>query len=398
VALYDEGQFFLITVEDNGPGIQAEVITKILNFQTRTSDKEAYVSPTRGAQGNALKTVFAIPYVLSRSTPQEGICEVESRGIRHTIRVKLDMIKQEPRIEHEQAEIVKKSGCRVTVRLEKTSIPNSFGKEQFLQILWDYHLFNPHLSLTVKTNLLEGQHFDEAKPLEVKYNATNPEWRKWRPNEFTSPLWYSTDDLKKLILSHVALAQDGGRDLTLREFVAQFRGLTSTAKQKEVTSLLPKIKHLSDFVTNGDANTNLIGELLLHMRSLTKPVPPDKLGVIGEEHFKKVSEAKTVKYAKKMGSNNDIPYIVEVAYIPDDSLDGVKFHFGLNFAPASSDPLQDYRLAHETRKETFEGQGIKGLCSQYKVRAYDKVHVVCHIAYPRLRFKDRGKTILEMGK
>src|SRR5260370_5150541 len=51
-----------LMIEDNGPGLRADVIEKILDFSTRTSDKSAYVSPTRGAQGNALKTVLAIPY------------------------------------------------------------------------------------------------------------------------------------------------------------------------------------------------------------------------------------------------------------------------------------------------------------------------------------------------
>jgi hypothetical protein len=336
---------FSISVQDNGPGIEPGTIAKILNFLTRTSDKEAYVSPTRGAQGNALKTVFAIPYVLSTANPPEGISEIESQAVHHTIKVKLDAVRQEPRIEHEQAEIVKRPGCKVTVHLENTCIPDAFQKGRFLQILQDYHLFNPHLTLTIQSDFQEeAPDYDPDNPryvpIERYYKATNPGWERWKPNDFTSPLWYSAEDLKKLILSHVALAQDGGRDLTLREFVSQFRGLTSTAKQKAVTFRLPAVKHLSDFVDNGDADSSLIGQLLLHMRSLTKPVTPEKLRVTGEAHFQKVFEGKNIKYAKKTGSDNDIPYVVEVAYVPDDTLDGVRFHFGLNFAPASSDPLQ----------------------------------------------------------
>ncbi len=410
VELHNEGQFFSIAVEDNGPGIQPEVVAKILNFLTRTSDKEAYVSPTRGAQGNALKTVFAIPYVLSTQNPQEGICEVESSGIKHTIKVRLDMIKQEPKIEHEQVKIVKNSGCRVSVRLDNTCIPYSFDKGQFLQILSDYHLFNPHLTLTLTTNSIErgpdrligaspaGANYEPTYiDVERHYGASNPNWQKWKPNDFTSPLWYSPDDLKKLILSHVALAQDGARDLTLREFVSQFRGITSTTKQKAVTSTLPEVKRLSDFVRDGDADSSLIGRLLLNMKSLAKPVPPQNLGIIGEEHFKKCFEGKDVKYSKKMGAKDDIPFVVEVAYVPDEDLGDPKFHFGLNFAPAASDPLQGDRLVHETKKEDFEGQGIKGLAGRYKVSYTDKIHIVCHMTYPRFRFKDRGKTILEVG-
>ncbi len=53
VEMHHSGEhFFTIAVEDNGPGIQPEVITRILNFQTRTLDKEAYVSPRWAVQYN----------------------------------------------------------------------------------------------------------------------------------------------------------------------------------------------------------------------------------------------------------------------------------------------------------------------------------------------------------
>ncbi|MBI4876435.1 MAG: ATP-binding protein, partial [Acidobacteria bacterium] len=42
-----------LTVADNGPGLPAGVLDRVLDFGTRTSDKAAYVAPTRGAQGNA---------------------------------------------------------------------------------------------------------------------------------------------------------------------------------------------------------------------------------------------------------------------------------------------------------------------------------------------------------
>lgn len=192
------------------------------------------------------------------------------------------------------------------------------------------------------------------------------------------------------------MAQDGYHDLTLREFVSQFRGITSTARQRDLTSSLPNIKRLSDFVINGDADSNLISRLLHQMSSLTKPVPPLNLGFIGEEHIRKVFGELDLKYVRKIGSNNNLPFVVEVAYIPDENLEGARFHFGLNFSPAASDPLADSTLSHDTAKEDFEGHGIKGIASRYKVNMWDKLHIVCNITYPRFRFKDRGKSILEI--
>jgi DNA topoisomerase VI subunit B len=55
----------VLAVADKGPGVPAKLVRKIVDFATRTSDKAAYVFPTRGAQGNALKTILTIPDVLN---------------------------------------------------------------------------------------------------------------------------------------------------------------------------------------------------------------------------------------------------------------------------------------------------------------------------------------------
>jgi DNA topoisomerase VI subunit B len=48
-----------VVIRDNGPGIPADTIKGVLDYAIRVPSREAYVSPTRGAQGNALKTIFA---------------------------------------------------------------------------------------------------------------------------------------------------------------------------------------------------------------------------------------------------------------------------------------------------------------------------------------------------
>jgi len=53
-----------IVISDNGSGIPAETISGILDFSVRVSSREAYCSPTRGAQGNALKTIVAMAFAL----------------------------------------------------------------------------------------------------------------------------------------------------------------------------------------------------------------------------------------------------------------------------------------------------------------------------------------------
>ena len=53
-----DGDFLVLQVHDNGVGIPADVVKRALDFSTLTSDKALYRTPTRGQQGNALKTIF----------------------------------------------------------------------------------------------------------------------------------------------------------------------------------------------------------------------------------------------------------------------------------------------------------------------------------------------------
>jgi hypothetical protein len=76
-----------LTVADNGPGIPPETVAGVLDFAVRVSSREAYVSPTRGAQGNALKTVIALPFVLDGS---QGRVTIQARGVRHEITLRVD--------------------------------------------------------------------------------------------------------------------------------------------------------------------------------------------------------------------------------------------------------------------------------------------------------------------
>src|SRR5438445_9793991 len=47
VIAIDVGKDF-IRITDNGPGIEPDVVRRILDYSSRTSAKQAYISPTRG--------------------------------------------------------------------------------------------------------------------------------------------------------------------------------------------------------------------------------------------------------------------------------------------------------------------------------------------------------------
>jgi Histidine kinase-, DNA gyrase B-, and HSP90-like ATPase len=101
-----------IVIDDNGPGVPAATFDGISDYTVRSSSREAYVSPTRGAQGNALKTILAMAFVKSG---EEGETTIEACGISHRIRFEIDQIRQEPSVTVSRARSTVRNGTRVTV-------------------------------------------------------------------------------------------------------------------------------------------------------------------------------------------------------------------------------------------------------------------------------------------
>jgi DNA topoisomerase VI subunit B len=171
----------LIVVEDNGPGIPAKTIEGILDYSIRVSSREAYASPTRGAQGNALKTILPMAYVLDDHHGEDasGKTLIEAHGIAHHIEFSVDPIRQEPKIGHTMEPSPVTRGTRVTVNLpacrykyEAETDIIEYHKEEFLGLADSYAWLNPHLSLRVS--------WDGETKIDVK--ASNPAWDKWLPS------------------------------------------------------------------------------------------------------------------------------------------------------------------------------------------------------------------------
>ena len=75
-----------IIVTDNGPGLPLSTLEKSLDYSMRASDKLGYVSPSRGQQGNALKTAWAAAFVATG----EGRATVETASFGREVAVTMD--------------------------------------------------------------------------------------------------------------------------------------------------------------------------------------------------------------------------------------------------------------------------------------------------------------------
>jgi DNA topoisomerase VI subunit B len=366
-----EGSF---SVKDNGPGLPEPTMLRSMDYLVRVSDKAYYVSPTRGQMGNALKAVWAAGFVANG----KGVVEVTARGKHHVVTVSLDRIAQKPRMAREVGDdCFVKSGTFIKIGWPDSSGRLLGDRISFYNEQWEadlliesYAAFNPHATFKLNGKV---------------YERTDAEWQKWRPDDPTSPHWYTPQTLRDLIAAYVAEERRRGeKTKTVRAFVSEFRGLTSTIKQKEITTKYSGI-YLQDMVKNDDIDPAFVEKLLAHMKAASKPAKPSQLGIIGKEHLTHWmiesggAAEKSIKYQRTMGTDeNGMPYVIEVAFGVQEEKERSRriLRTGMNWTPALGDPITT----------------LSGVIQEMRIDHHDPVTVVVHLARPRFEFVDRGKT------
>lgn len=391
---------YVMSIADNGPGIPESVISSVLDFEKRVSSREAYVSPSRGAQGNALKTLVSMPFVLSGG----GSIVIESRGVRHEITVSIDELQQQPKIRHLKTPSNVNLGTVVHLEWPNSPWSNRTGDEsQTLQIgggntnsskgyrpsawhilrdaeckirtiLLDYSCLNPHLRLTLKF-------LDEID----EFCPTLPDWKKWKPSTPTDPHWYRVEDLKRLIAANISQ-----KDRLVREFVSEFRGLTGSAKQKQVLDRSGMARRmLSAFIKQDRAICDKeVQRLLAAMQSAVSPVKPASLGIIGEEHmitrcYELYADPDSIQYKKSMGVEDGVPWVLEVCFAMLPQSEDRKIITGVNWSPAIKNPF---------RSVGVDGGSFDALLESLHVNECSPVLILVHLTSAKVRYTDRGKS------
>jgi DNA topoisomerase VI subunit B len=369
-----------IVIEDNGPGIPPATIAGIIDYNVRVSSREAYISPTRGRQGNALKTILPMSFLLGGKV--QGETWIEARGIRHRIRFTVNQIKQEPIVTNLRSRSRIKTGTRVTIfwpNIYEARIDADEIADLLKQFIW----CNPHLTLRF---VVDGKTLVES-------GATNPNWTKYRACDATSAHWYSLEQFER----YAGALIDRDKRITVREFVAQFRGMSATEKQKIVLRELGA-SHLSlyrFFGSEASVNHKRMDKLLRLLRQHTRPVRPELLGVIGEDHLRRLcieagGDAQAFKYSLSPGRDaNGVPYVVEIATCPykawvhgNHDPRGRELITGVNFSAALENPFQALRGL----------EGLDEILSDLEAGTYAPVIVCVHYACPHIEYLDRGKS------
>ncbi len=363
-----------IIVADNGPGIPAETIERSLDYNVRVSDKLGYIAPTRGRLGNALKVIWAAPFV---ATGRSAIT-VESRGLYHEIEVTLDRIEQRPAIKHEITEGDDHGGTMIHLGWPEIQLADDDSESDVSykttptprELIEAFAAFNPHATLRLNGETIR---------------ANVPGWKKWRADDALVPHWYDLATFRELVAHYVASERYGMAPITVREFVSRFRGLSATAKQRAVTDGF-KRDHLHELVEGGDLDDDALAVLLDRMQEASRPPKPPALGVIGRVHLTEwmVEHAGvsvgSIRYQKRTGQDR-LPYVIEIAFgIREDDDAGLRIVTGLNWSPTLDVPAPE----------------IREILQEMRVAPGDPVVVVVHLARPDWQYTGRGKETISI--
>ena len=396
-----------IIVEDNGPGIPSGTIAGIIDYNVRVSSREAYISPTRGRQGNALKTILPMAYVIGGKV--KGETWIEAQGLKHRIQFSVNQIKQEPIVAHTATRSKVTTGTRITVfwpvgvtvevtdEDEYTSTEEAAFKPDVIKaLLSEFIWVNPHLTLVFRV---------DGKTL-IDHTPTKPGWDKYRACDATSAHWYTVDQIERYAGVLIARDQEyqarhprsSREKITVRDFIAQFRGMSATEKQKQILRELGAA-HMSlyrFFGSETKVNHQRMEKLLGLLQEHTRPVRPELLGVIGDEHLRKMivdagGEPKSFKYSASPGYVDDVsgvPYMVEIAICPykkwvdgEDNRNRMLIT-GVNFSATLENPF-----------ETFRNMGgLSDILAELRAGEFAPVIICVHYACPHIEYLDRGKS------
>ena len=370
-----DNETLTVTVADNGSGIPPHVVERVLDFGVLVSDKAAYRSPTRGLQGNALKTVLGIPTALAVTTP----VVIEACGIRHEVTLSLDPAR------HVVVGYKQTSCDRVVGTAVRVTLPDWLRLDPARWVKATA-LVNPHATIELADTSAPGL-TDFYKP------SVGEDWRKPLPTDPLQVHWFDEPALTRLVYEHVGVARGGGRDLPLGEFLSGFAGLSSSAKRKEITAAVPGIAYLSDFERLPDR----VPLLLAAMRKASRAPKPTKLGSVPGEHYRACFEAwygATRWWFRRASLVDDagMPWVIE-AGVADTEVRAEAF-WAVNYSPSFGDPLGRTFISHDE----LSGAGSPSMLGDAFPGSANNGYraVVLHLISPAVEFIDKGKVALEV--
>lgn len=372
-----------LSVQDNGPGLPADIIAHILDYSVRVSSREAYCEPARGAQGNALKTLIAMPYVLSGEV--EGRLTVRACGVEHQITVRVDRIRQTPVIQHQIAAAPQvQTGTFVQIHWPRSACSLLGDFARMYPLALTFVCLNPHLTLTFR-------HF--AQP-DSDWPAIDPTWNKWTAQEPHVAQWYTPERFERLVAAYLAQDEEAGQHRLASDFIAEFRGFARSSARKPILEALAlDRKPFTIFATSDGVDRRQTDRLLELLQTQSRTIDPAKLGLMGKDRIGQRFEQsgyhmQTFKYQRLIGGDrHGLPRLFETAFAYHPASHRRLLLAGINWSASLINPFRQLGSVYT---------GLESHLQDLRAGEGEPIALLVHLAGPGIQYTDRGKSAVVM--
>ncbi len=386
-------QQLLVRVE-NGAMFPVKQVRDIFATQWYTSRKAFIKRLTRGALGNALKTLLGIPYALHNRVadnwkPDLKPLSICCTGTEYLPRYIVDPTAQTLRLECETRHCKPVAGTLISVGVDYfvQEIPRTLAEIEMLA--QQYRLCNPHAQFhwTVEMgNHVWRQEYAASRAWASKFLGTAP------------VQWYSLTGFKDLLgaLYREQFGEETGCMLPAKLVCRYFAGFNSNPASKDHTATVTQTIG-QDSLTEADVNGPVATELYKALGRYSPRFDSSQLGCIGTEHVRAVltntfSVEGNVEYkcVTEAGSDPSTPFVLEAAAAR--LKDGKRQVWtAINFSPTYGDPFLS-RWIRTPMQPNEPVLGLRGLLDAYNLREDTPFVLFLHLVCPNIEHTEFSKT------
>jgi hypothetical protein len=370
-----------------------EQLADIFATQWYTSRKAFLKGLTRGALGNALKTLLGIPYALRHRVASDWQPELKPLSMRcqdqeYLPRYVIDATAQTIHFECETKTRKSVAGTMVRIGLDHFEQEQPRTLTQLTYLAEQYHLCNPHTEFRWTVELGDQEW--------LKVYEANPTWAD-KFQGLAPVQWYPPATFQEVL---GALYRRANNDvetgqLSITTACRYFAGFNADPRPDAMTTIIEGFG--SDSLTTADIDSPVATCLYQVLCRHSLPVASERLGRIGPEHIRTVlTETLPVEgevfyeSATDSGDDPEIPFVIEAAIVR--LKEGKRqIWTALNFTPTYSDPFFRRRLRAPVQPDE-PVLGLRGLLNIYGISDDEPALLFLHLICPNIEHHEFSKT------
>jgi hypothetical protein len=384
-----KAQQLLIKVS-NRAMFPVELIEDIFHTMWYTSRKAFIKGLTRGALGNALKTLLGIPYALRNKVAGDWQPTLKPLSIRcgtmeYLPQYHVNELKQQVSVAWETHEKRAVNGTLISIGVDNFQQEQPRTLEELQTLAQQYHLCNPHAAFTWSVKLdgnLWTQEYQPDQHWVQKFQGVAPIH------------WYSLTAFRDVLGALYRQQNDDQEDgQVLLESI--YRSFIPPESADEIARACAFGK---SSLTSADVEGTAGNELYLSLLEQSPHFDPLQLGSVGHKHIRAIITSALdldgeLCYRCITSNDPDVPFVLEaaVAYCKTGKR---QIWTAMNFSPTYDDPFRSRKLIAPVlpSESVF---GLRGLLDAYGLLEETSVLVFLHLICPNMKHHEYSKTEID---